>query len=297
MFAKIFLKKIFIAIGIIIAGLGLFIAYMVNLMINRPHLGRIRNLEDKDFEQFFSKNENKDMIYSIYYPGKPKNPIVILCHGHGVGLGNMGDMIPYLKKLETGILLFDFRAHGKSEGKLCSIGLLEWQDIKAVISTAKKKGFIKKGQKIVAYGRSMGAASLINGAKHLNEIDAFILESSFEKLRNVAARDAKHKIGIPDSFLVDLTFWLTEKITSINYTKNNPEERIADIGSRTALIIHDELDHRANLNAFNSLKEKLPGAETFIASGARHVQAHTIHPQEFEKLFKKILLKVNAIDN
>ena len=272
-----------------IIGLIVFIAYMVNLMLNRPQFGKIKPLENKNYKKFEAKNENGHKINALFYPANKSDTVVLLCHGHGVSLNQMGDMVEFLLNNNAAIILFDFRAHGKSEGKLCTIGSKEPNDIKQVIKAARKEGFISDTTKLIAYGRSMGAASLINGSKELTEIEAFILESSFERLRNIAARDAWHHLKIPDCFLIDLAFAITDFVTSENYRNNNPVEKITGIGDRPAMLIHDELDHRANLDAFNALKKQLPNAETYVVKDARHVQAHPIDKEIFEKKFMDFL--------
>lgn len=281
---KKLLKRLILVIVISGVLLVVFLAYLVNMMINRPQLVELRQLEDRDFSEFSADNENGHKIYACFYKGQPNQGVVILCHGHGVSRGHLNDMVSFLRQAGLGLILFDFRAHGQSEGKLCTIGLEEWQDVKVVLAAAQKKGFIDDNTALAGFGRSMGAATLINGSMHLPQIKAFILESSFEKLRNIAARDAAHNINLPDTFLTDIAFWLLEKITSASYAKNNPVDNIANIGDRPALLIHDDLDHRANEDAFNALKGALPTAETYVAKGAHHVQAHKVHKEAFEKL-------------
>lgn len=273
----------------------ILIAYLVNLMVNRPQLVAEKHLSDKDFTEFTTLNENGHKIQAYFYSGKPNNGVLLLCHGHGVTHGHMDDMVGFLRKAGLGIILFDFRAHGRSEGKLCSIGVKEWNDIAFVIEAAKKKGFIDESTNLAAYGRSMGAASLINGSAKLPDIKAFILESSFENLRKIAARDAWHNVRIPDTIITDFAFWVIDVVTSTDFSKNAPEEKISGIGTRPAFLIHDELDHRANLDAFNALKSRLPTAETFSAAGTRHVKAHSVHEEEFEKRFLGFLTSSGII--
>lgn len=285
------LKIIFVSVLALAAVLALLIPYLINMMINRPRLAQPKQLEDNDYTEFSARNENGHKIFALFYKGRPENAVVILCHGHGVTHAYLNDMVGFLRKAGLGIILFDFRAHGKSEGKLCSIGLHEWNDIKQVVIAAKEKGFIDESTDLVAYGRSMGAASLINGSTQLQEIKAFILESSFERLKNIAARDAWHKLRMPNTFFNDLVFAAVDFVTSTEFSKNNPEETIAGIATRPAMLIHDELDHRANQEAFEALKKRLPSAETMVVKNARHVQAHKVSEEMFERRFLEFLTK------
>lgn len=293
------LKKIVKRIVLLLLAAGclliIFFIFIINMMINRPQLIDPRLLEDRDFTEFTCKNENGHKIHACFYKGTSDQGVVILCHGHGVTHGHMNDMVAFLRQAGLGLILFDFRAHGKSEGKLCTIGLHEWQDIKAIITAAKQQGLIDKTTPLAGYGRSMGAATLINGSAKLPEIKAFILESSFERLRSIAARDARHNLNLPDTFITDLAFKIIDKVTSAAYSKNNPVDNIGAIGPRPALIIHDDLDHRANAEAFNALKAALPSAQTYIAKDSRHVQAHKVHPEEFEKIFLSFLREANIL--
>ncbi|MGM0601337.1 MAG: alpha/beta hydrolase [Candidatus Rifleibacteriota bacterium] len=294
---KTIIKTLVVILCLSLVGFVVLIAYLVNMMLNRPQLGNIKPLENKNYKEFKTKNENGHKIHALFYPGKNSDTVAILCHGHGISLGQMGDMVEFLLNNNIAIILFDFRAHGKSEGKLCTIGGKEFNDIKNVIKAAKKEGFILDNTRLIAYGRSMGAASLINGSKELDEIDAFILESSFERLRNIAARDAWYHCKIPNCFFIDLTFTATDLITSENYSNNNPVEKINGIGKRPTLLIHDGLDHRANSEAFEALKAELPEAETFVVKNARHVKAHRIDKEGFEKKFMNFLKRNKLVSN
>jgi len=292
---KKLLKRILLVFVIGAAILVVFLGYLINLMINRPQFLEPRPLEDKDYQEFWAVNENGHKIFACYFKNQPGQGTVLLCHGHGVSHGLMNDMVAFLRKTGVGLILIDFRAHGRSEGKLCTIGLNEWKDLQAVLAEATRLGYITNETPIAGFGRSMGAATLIHSAEHLPQIKAFILESSFERLRLIAARDAKHNINLPDTPLTDLAFWLIDRITSTPYSQNNPVEKIANIGNRPALLIHDELDHRANESAFKALHAALPNAKTFIAKDARHVQAHKIQPEEFEKTVLQFLTEAGII--
>ena len=287
------MKKAVRILILVVVSIVACLFYVIYLMVCRPDLLPEKILEDKDYEQFTALTEDGIKINSYFYKGKPESGTILLCHGHGVTHGYMGDLISFLKKEGYSILLFDFRAHGKSTGKLCTIGINEGKDVIAVLKEATKKGFIAKSSKIAGFGRSMGAATLINHADKLPQIKAFILESSFEKLRRIAARDAWNNLFVPDTFVTDIFFKLLDSVTGVKYSNNNPVEKISGIGSRPVFIIHDADDRRANTEAFNALKAKLPHAITWVAKDTRHVQAHSVHPEEFEKRFLKFLQDSN----
>ena len=283
------IKKAACIIGLVFTAFVCLLVYAVNEMINRPILATPGRLSDSDFVELAACTEDGIDIHAIFYQGVPGAGTVLLCHGHGVNLMRMDDMIGFLRRAGYGVLLLDFRAHGRSGGSLTSIGLHEWKDLRAVLDVALEKGLVKSSTPIAAYGRSMGAATLINGAENLPEIKAFILESSFESLRKIAARDAWANLRIPDTFLSDIAFKIARIVTGIDFAANNPEQRTRGISNRPVFLIHDEKDRRADFNAFSSLKGRLPQAQTWVVKDAWHVGAHNRSPVEFEARFLNFL--------
>ncbi|HNX75089.1 MAG TPA: alpha/beta hydrolase [Candidatus Rifleibacterium sp.] len=288
------LRKILIIAGMLVTAVVAVIAHTVSLMIVRPNLCSPGRLSDAGNVAFKALTDDGIEIHAIHYPGAAEAGTILLCHGHGANMTNMNDMIAFLRKAGYGLLLLDFRAHGLSGGEYTTIGQIEWRDIKAVLNAAREKGFITENTPLAAYGRSMGAATLINGAENLPEIKAFILESSFEKLRKIAARDAWNFMYIPDTFLIDVAFAVVRQITGIDYFNNAPEEKTRGISNRAVYLIHDEKDARATRVAFDSLKSRLPQAQTWEVKDAWHVCAHHRAPVEFEMRFLNFLYQAGV---
>ena len=229
--------------------------------------------------------------------GNPDADVVLLCHGHCADHTSFSRLLAFLQDAGFSLLMLDFRAHGKSEGKITGIGLCEGNDIVSVIRDAKSRGLLGKGKLIAAYGRSMGAASLVHAAAQAPEIDAFILESCFARLRSIAARDAWRLFGVPDTPLLDVVLAIASWRTGISYSKNNPVEKAGDIGTRPVLLIHDELDPRATLATHKLWQAALTGEDEWIVPGAGHVKAFSVKPKEFRRKFLSFLAKAGLRSN
>lgn len=242
-------------------------------------------LHDPELKTFAALNAHKQRIWGWYYPGKPGAGAVLLCHGHGVTHSEMRKVFTFLKPTGYHVLMLDFRAHGASDGDYTSIGQLEWEDLDAVLKEAEKLGFLRPDQPLGAFGRSMGAATLVNGARHLPRIHAFLIESMFPHLRKIGANDLKAFVGIPDNPLIDLAFSWTSWRTGIDYGSNRPENELGQIASRPLLIIHDARDPRLHPEDFERLKVAAPFARTLVFEGAGHVGAHRSEPERFEREF------------
>jgi pimeloyl-ACP methyl ester carboxylesterase len=111
--------------------------------------------------------------------GSPPNaPTVVLAHGEG---GNKSSMLEYASLLHAryNLVLFDFRNHGQSGGGQTTQGVLEQEDVRAVVDWLAKA---KKPDRIAVLGVSMGGASALNDAITDRAIDAVILDSTYATL-------------------------------------------------------------------------------------------------------------------
>ncbi|MFZ2956302.1 MAG: alpha/beta hydrolase [Candidatus Ozemobacteraceae bacterium] len=289
--------------GLLLAGLSvLFLGLLVyvglvNLLIRPPTWLEAKHVQASDDGAipFQAENPEGKKIAAWFYEGLPGKGIVIFCHGHGVDHYNFLPMLQPFRNMGLGLIFFDFRAHGTSQGSWTSVGLREWEDLRAVIDAARRLGFISGGQHLAAYGRSMGAAVLANGSSHLADIQAFILESCFAELRLVAGRDVPRLSGIPDFFWIDAVFAGASWYTGYDYSNNRPVDAVVGIGKRPTLLIHDEADLRALRQDFDNIHQKLPQASIMIVPGAPHVRAFTAAPAFFLTTVRNFLLE-NGFD-
>lgn len=281
-------KKLFWGLNLIVwvgVGVGIwsFLGMITEMLIKRP--GAFLNLPELEpaTETFVESNPLGQKIAAKWYQGKPGAGAVILCHGHGASQKEFRAVLPFLRKAGFGVLSFDFRAHGESGGEFTAIGLHEWEDIQVVLRGAEARGFLPPGTPLGAYGRSMGAAALVNGAEKLPRIKAFILESLHYDLRGVAVQDVRNVFGLPDNFLIDLVFRIAQRKTGIDYYSSRPGETVRNIAPRPLLLIHDVGDIRIPLADFQRIARNATWSKTLLFQKAPHVGAHGAEPAKFEQ--------------
>jgi len=122
----------------------------------RDNIERLRAL---DFEHVYITSRDGLRLHGYFRRGNEGAPLALMCHGYRsspfVDFSGGG-----LLAMEKGfsILLIDQRAHGESEGKAITFGVLERFDVLdwATVMT-EQYGF----EKIILYGVSMGAATVI----------------------------------------------------------------------------------------------------------------------------------------
>ena len=281
--------RLFLVVALLGTGSGFLSIALSNILLYPVRGGLPNKVPTIPGTPFIANNASGQKIAAWWYPGNPAAGAVLLCHGHCVSHLHILDMAEFLHAAGYNILALDFRAHGLSEGCHTAIGLHEWEDVDAVIKAAETNGFLPPTMPLAAYGRSMGAATLANGSSRLGRIGAFILESSFAELRNIAALDVRRVSGIPDSVLLNGLFFLAKVRSGIDYASNRPVDAIKGVGGRPLLLIHDGLDPRATREDHDRLKAAVPAAKEMIVPDAGHVQAHRPPPDPFESVILQFL--------
>jgi esterase/lipase len=129
---------------------------------------------------------------------------ILLFHGHGSSKSAIILEATAFHTMGWNVLMTDFRAHGNSEGEVCTIGANESKDIKAVYDYVKATG----EKHIVLWGVSLGASTILTAIDHYSiKPEKVILEMPFGTLMNgVEGRLRIMKLPVqPLSYL--LTFW------------------------------------------------------------------------------------------
>ncbi|GAB3936827.1 alpha/beta hydrolase [Larkinella terrae] len=156
------------------------------------------------FETIRLTNEYNQKLEGWYIPAENPKGTVILCHGHASNKSRILCETEYFHELGYNTLSFDFRAHGNSEGNICTIGFRETNDLKAAYD------FVVKGKEknIILWGVSMGAATILKAIpEHGLKPAQVILECPFASLYD-AVQGRLRSMHIPAHPIAELlTLW------------------------------------------------------------------------------------------
>jgi hypothetical protein len=135
---------------------------------------------------------------------KPHIGTVIMFHGHGSCKSAIIKEASAFYEMGWDVLMVDFRAHGNSDGNICTIGYNESKDVKAAYDFIHSK----KEKNIVLWGISLGASTIL---KAMNDYtikpSKIILEMPFGSLLD-AAEGRLRTMHLPaEPLAVFLTFW------------------------------------------------------------------------------------------
>ena len=129
---------------------------------------------------------------------------VLLFHGPGSNKSAVVDEAREFMSMGYNAFLLDFRAHGGSEGNICTIGYYETEDVKLAYDFIQRKG----EKNIVLWGISMGAATII---KTINDSaiqpSKIILEMPYASLLQATEGKMRMMHVAAEPLAAMVTFW------------------------------------------------------------------------------------------
>jgi len=217
------------------------------------------------------------MLRGVWIPTSGSDKAVIILHGHGSGYDFDLYRAPALQKAGFNVLLFDFRAHGRSEGKHMTFGYEERRDVRGAIEFLHARGIKHIGLLGFSYG---GIVSMLV-TPDCPDVEAIITDGGPARMRTaIASRGVE--LGFP--------LWLTRpvacliiSITSLRLWENlflyEPIRWVGKITPRPILFIHGEKDQY--LPDFDALyaAANMP-KELWRLPDAGHTTASQLYPEE-----------------
>lgn len=227
-------------------------------------------------------------LHGWWMPTTKPIGIAILCHGY---LMNRCEPLPVAKALwEVGFhcLVFDFRASGKSEGKIVTIGDKERLDVLSAVDFAQRT---TPNLPIVVYGASMGgAAALLAGAED-ERIRAIVADSAYARLSEAIDDWWRGSLGNGVAFLLKPTRWIGAWITRRSPYRVAPEEVVHHIAPRPLLVIHGTHDRLITPRHAQRIYDRAGEPKhLWWAEGCEHVQARFERSDEFYPLVVQFML-------
>jgi hypothetical protein len=178
----------------------------------------------------------------------PDAPTVVLVHGFKA---NKSGVLKYGAGLheEFNLVVYDARNTGRSTGTQTTSGVLEQQDLRAVLDWLERT---KGPSEIGVLGNSLGAATALAEARNDPRVDALALDSMHTRIRyQMEARvDAEYVAYFGTTWAIVTAIQLR---TGVDVTTIDAEDTIGEYGVRPLLLIHgtgDTEDLPARTQAF-----------------------------------------------
>jgi len=231
-----------------------------------------------EFEEVSFETADGLVLRGWWIPATGSDRAVIILHGHGGSMDwDVHRALP-LHQAGFGVLLFDFRAHGRSQGRLATFGYLERRDVQSAVAFLKSRGVLRIGLLGFSYG---GMAAML-AAPDCPDIQAVVTDGGPARLRT-ALVGRGIELGLPRWLAVPLA-WIVVAITSVRLGVNlfnyEPVRHVGKIAPRPVLFIHGDLDpYCADFDALFAAAG-VP-KELWRLPDAGHTRASELYPEEF----------------
>lgn len=233
-----------------------------------------------------------------------------LCEGNGVGIvmvhGGGRDRRAWLRhthflhRAGFGLLLFDLREHGVSDGKMrgLTFGISERYDVIAAANLMRNQFHYRK---ICAMGTSVGGSSVIMAAAIDQNIDAVVAENPITTCASLldhslvvylSAYMQHRTLGtlMFKMFRRLCTFWLNWRVGNKPSKHCQALHCIDTIAPRPVLLMHGTNDAIVPTKHSEILFERCKEPkELYVSESAFHCGLYNTHPQEYEKVVLNFL--------
>lgn len=273
------------ALVLVPLGLLLVLGYILSWALTRRHRpdeSRSPSEYGLAYEEVAFRTQDGLTLRGWWIPAPGSDRAVIFLHGHGGSMDPDVQYAPALHAAGFNVLMFDFRAHGRSEGSLSTVGYLERRDALAAVDFVRGKG----SERIGFLGFSMGGIVAMLTAPICPAVRAVISDGGPARLRtSLTVWGQEHRLPRP---LAAVLAWLTLAVTSLrvgaNQFRYEPIRWVGRIAPRPILFIQGGRDQYVPSDDFAALCRAAGAtAETWVVPEAGHRTADQLYPEEYRR--------------
>jgi len=235
------------------------------------------------YENIILETRDDVKISGWVIPSEKSKGIIICLHGYPA---NKSDILPVISFLypDFSLLLFDFRAHGESGGKITYFGLKEFLDVESAIRFIKSREDLKN-HKIGIWGYSLGGAVGIIASARYDEIDALVTDSAFANFPEMVTHYYGN-LGPLKYLFSGLSVMLGRYVLRFDFIENSPENFIGSIKA-PILLIHSKEDDFVPYQHAERLFRKAPEPRKLWAVEGVHTGLDRAFTAEYRDTVKE----------
>jgi len=215
-----------------------------------------------------------------FIPAASPRGTVVFTHGQSGSMDPDLEYVPAFRASGYNVLMFDFRAHGRSDGKLASMGLLEQLDLLGAVDFLQQRGIERLG----VLGFSMGGRVAIGAAPQTEAIVAVVSDGGPVTLFEAVVAGFTER-GIPRLLAapaVRLAIWLAGRRVGRRLSEADALHWAPRLAPRALLLVHGERDPYVSTAAVQALFAAAgEPKELWIVPQAGHRQVDDQRPEEY----------------
>ncbi len=179
-------------------------------------------------------------LRGTFFPNDGAAAAIVLVHGFKDTRDDMLDYARFLLDAGYGVLAYDSRGCGASDG-VFGVGATEDRDVRGAVSLLRDRGVSRVG----VLGVSLGAGDALLAAARDPRIDAVVADSSWADERVQLERMATLSVGPARVALLPYEPALVDALVGARLEDARPRDEVARIAPRPVLLIHSADDRNA----------------------------------------------------
>lgn len=200
------------------------------------------------FEEIEFPSRDGTPLSGWLIPAENARAVLLLCHGMSADRTQMLPWAEWLWKEGYTLLLFDFRALGKSGGNLCTMGLYEPGDIQGALDYLETREDTGKLPAAIM-GFSMGGVAAIIAAADDTRIRAVVSHGAYSDLNRAISQRCRKHFGYAGPLVEAVSRRIGQRWFPASSEEVSPIRAIGRIAPRPILLlngIHDRIVLPAN---------------------------------------------------
>jgi len=218
-----------------------------------------------------------------FIPVESARGTVIFCHGHAGSMDPDVIYVPWFHEAGFNVLMFDFRAHGRSDGDRVSIGYFERRDLLGAIDYLQARGIMDVG----VLGFSMGGVVGLITAPQSEAIRAVISDGGFARLESAMLGWVRERTNLPRALvlpLARLVVTIAGWRLGVRLSSADPLRWVRHIAPRPVLFIHGDGDPYVTVAEVEALYAAAgEPKELWRVPEAGHRQVDQCRPAEYRQ--------------
>ncbi len=217
-------------------------------------------------------------IHGWFIEGNKGKGTIILMHGVRDSRLSLLDRARFLSAAGYSVLLFDFQAHGESQGEQITFGYLESRDAQAAVKFVHEN---LPEEKIGVIGISLGGAATLLAEPEL-EVNAMVLELVYPDINHALQNRLHHYLNFVGDAITPLFIMQLQPRLGLSTDQLRPITKVENIKAPKLIIAGSEDKHTLLSESQQMYKSAHEPKELWIVNGAQHQDIHRFAKLDYE---------------